>query len=219
MSSVPATELDRPEPSPASLDALVAADTPIAEIAAFLDALTPEARWAQIDGTSRAMQARLWELAETSEPLTLDDFVPAGTPPLVPVVHRGWNSLRLPKSWRRFAKPMCRAPDGSHRLFGYNEAPSRWIIGPGYFVLHGTEDEPRWRSRGAQVVDYYHTPDLPVPESWPGVRPNWLGLQLLIYHQTRDFMRKVSAHVTIGSAYKWDRDLSSYFILVREPGR
>ena len=31
------------------------------------------------------------------------------------------------------------------------------------------------------------------------------GLQVLVYHKTRDFMRKVSAHVSIGAAYKKEK--------------
>ncbi len=32
------------------------------------------------------------------------------------------------------------------------------------------------------------------------MRPNSQGLQVFVYHRTRDFMRKVSEHVSIGRA-------------------
>jgi hypothetical protein len=43
-----------------------------------------------------------------------------------------------------------------------------------------------------------------------------VGLQTLVYHQTRDFMRRVSSHVTIGAAYKKERALNVHFILCRD---
>ena len=46
--------------------------------------------------------------------------------------------------------------------------------------------------------------------------PNTQGLQRFVYHRTRDFMRGVSAHVSIGAAYKVEKSLDHYFVLVRE---
>ncbi len=59
-------------------------------------------------------------------------------------------------------------------------------------------------------------PDGPVPDGWPEVIPNSKGLQRFVYYQTRDFMRRVSKHVTIGAAYKVEKKLDHYFVLVRE---
>ena len=67
------------------------------------------------------------------------------------------------------------------------------------------------------MVDYFQIPDGPVPEGWPRVIPNTRGLQTFVYHRTRDFMRKVSKHVTIGAAYKVERPLDHYFVLCRQP--
>jgi hypothetical protein len=47
------------------------------------------------------------------------------------------------------------------------------------------------------------------------VVPNEKGLQRNVYHQTRDFLRRVSSHVSIGAAYKNDDPLDHYFILCR----
>ena len=59
-------------------------------------------------------------------------------------------------------------------------------------------------------------PDGPIPSSWPPVKPNSEGLQRFVYAGTRDFMRKVSDHVSIGTAYKGDKALDHYFTLCRE---
>ena len=105
---------------------------------------------------------------------------------------------------------------GSARLFGYNDAPSRGLVGPGYFVAHDTASEPAWQERGAVVVDYFLVPDAPVAEGWPAVKQNHEGLQRWVYFHTRDFMRRVADGVTIGAAYKEDKALDHYFVLVRQ---
>ena len=51
---------------------------------------------------------------------------------------------------------------------------------------------------------------------WPRVRSNREGLQRLVYYGTRDFMRRVSQHVSIGAAYKGEKPLDHYFTLCRE---
>ena len=48
------------------------------------------------------------------------------------------------------------------------------------------------------------------------MRPNSEGLQRFIYMGTRDFMRRVSEHVSIGAAYKGEKPLDHYFTLCRE---
>ena len=37
-----------------------------------------------------------------------------------------------------------------------------------------------------------------------------------MYHHTRDYMRRVSSHVTVGAAYKGETSLDHYFMLCRE---
>lgn len=194
-------------------------DTRIEQIRDHLDALDAAQRVDQMFALTRAEQRRLFELAAESEPLTLDSFVPPSVGDGAQVRHRGRNSLPLTKRHRLFEKRFCRPDDGSQRLFGYNEAPSRKLVGPGYFVAHGTGDDPRWSQRGAIVVDYFQVPDSDraLPSGWPRLVPNSRGLQRFVYQGTRDFMRGVSEHVTIGAAYKGERALDHYFVLVREP--
>lgn len=189
---------------------------PIAAIRDHLDSLTHGERMAQLSQTTRADQRLLWHKAAASEPITLEHFLPESVPPLTEVTHHGRNTLPLPDSQRFFAKPMVRPEDGSQRAFGYNRSPSENIIGPGYFVMVSTDIDASWQPRGAWVVDYFQFPDGPVPTAWPKVRSNKEGLQRFVYHGTRDFMRKVSDHVSIGTAYKGEKPLDHYFTLCRE---
>ena len=78
-----------------------------------------------------------------------------------------------------------------------------------------TRDEPAWALRGGVVIDYFQVPDGPVADGWPDVVPNTRGLQRFVYNGTRDFMRRVSSHVSVGAAYKGEKSLDHYFILCR----
>lgn len=201
-----------------SLASLLAQPSPsLADIAAFLDAADFDTQLAETRTLGRAQQRKLYELAAEADPLTLDDFVGADVAPLQPVRHHGTNTLPLPGAFRQFEKRFCRPESGGDRLFGYNHGATEGIIGPGYFVTIPTADHPEWVDRGAIVVDYFQVPDEPVVSGWPTVKPNSAGLQRLVYYQTRDFMRRVSSHVTIGAAYKVEKPLGHFFTLVRQP--
>ena len=188
----------------------------IQDIASWLDEASPEDRLAATRTLNRAGQRALFAKAAAQPPLTLEDLVPADRKDGQEVIHHGWNTLPLPGGMRRFQKRFCRPPGDSERLFGYNEASSRWLIGPGYFVTLGTGGMVTWEERGALVVDYFRIPDAPVAEGWPKVKPNSSGLQFFVYHRTRDFLRKVSHSVSIGAAYKVEKPLDHYFMLCRE---
>lgn len=202
----------------AELAGMVSRGASAAEIAAFLDSLDHAGRMAQVMGSPRGMQPPLFEVAAKNEPVDLAYFVPEGRAWDRPVPHHGWNSLPIPGFGRRFAKPMGRCPDGSGFLYGYNQSPFGPLIGPGYFVHTPTSHEPGWADRGGTVIDYHRVPAHDVPAGWPKVVPNSRGLQMFVYDKTRDFMRRVSAHVTIGAAYKGDKRMGAYFMLVREDG-
>jgi len=189
---------------------------PIEQIAAILDRATPDERVDTLFALDRAGQRALFEKAAASAPLTLADFVPPDRAPGEPVRHRGRNTLPLTSRHKLFKKCFCRPDDGTPRLFGYNDAPSRGWIGPGYFVAVPTESTPEWKDRGAVVVDYFQVPDGKVADGWPAVWPNTKGFQRFIYHRTRDFMRRVSRFVTIGAAFRGERALDHYFVLIRE---
>jgi hypothetical protein len=186
----------------------------IADIAAYLDGLDGTGRWNQVRRLDRDQQRALYRKAESGA-LDLDHFVgDAGA--RVEVIHDGLNTLPAPPPLRRFQKRFCR-PDsaGEARLFGYNEGPTRKLLGPGYFVATPTTGRPEWAGLGGVVVDYYRIPDGGVAPGWPAVVPNRKGLQRFVYQETRDFMRRVSAHVSVGAAFKRDKPLDHYFVLCR----
>jgi hypothetical protein len=185
-------------------------------IAAFLDGLSHEARLAQTRALGRDAQRQLYKKAAAAKPLTLLDFVPPGVPSRTEVIHHGKNTLPLPGGLRHFQKRFSRPDSSDTRLFGYNNSPFLSTIGPGFFVAVATAGRPEWEARGAIVIDYFQIPDGPVPAGWPPVIPNTKGLQVFVYHKTRDFMRRVSTHVTIGAAYKEEKALDHYFILCRQ---
>lgn len=190
------------------------ASTDIQEIARYLDGLDAAARLGETMALGRAAQRALYEKAAHAAPIDLAHFV-GDAGPRVEVIHEGRNTLPLPAPLGRFQKRFCR-PDGEDgRLFGYNEGPTRRLVGPGYFVAVPTRGRPAWEARGAVVIDYWQVPDAPVAAGWPRVVDNGHGLQRLVYHQTRDFMRRVSRHVSIGAAFKRERPLDHYFVLCR----
>ncbi len=188
--------------------------TTIDDVSAYLDGLDNAARIAEVYKLSAAHQRRLWELSSTAPPLTLEDFVPASLGPVAEQIHHGKNSIPV---FSRFSKRFCRGVDGD-MIYGYNEGPTRRLIGPGYFVLRSTEGHPEWLSLGGVVVDYYQVPGGDVVKAWPKVVPNTRGLQRFVYKHTRDFMRRVSQEVTVGRAYKDGKDLKVHFVLCREVG-
>jgi hypothetical protein len=187
----------------------------IAEIGAHLDGLEPEPRRREVVQLDRARQRALYEKAAHAPAIELAHFV-GDARPREEVIHDGLNTLPLPARWKRFQKRFCRPADSrAPRLFGYNEGPTRRLIGPGFFVALPTTDRPQWAARGAIVVDYFQVPDGPVAAGWPPVVTNDWRLQRFVYDQTRDFMRKVSRHVSIGAAWKRERPLDHYFVLCR----
>jgi hypothetical protein len=186
----------------------------VAAIGDYLDGLDARSRRTELRSLGRERQRTLYEKAASSPPLELAYFVgDAGA--LVQVIHDGKNTLPLPDRLRRFQKRFCRPDGGGERLFGYNEGPTRSVIGPGFFVAVETRGRPAWEARGAVVVDYYQVPDGQVADGWPPVVANDWRLQRFVYHETRDFMRRVSRHVSIGAAFKRERPLDHYFVLCR----
>jgi hypothetical protein len=190
--------------------------TGIEPIGAYLDGLATEGRWREVQSLDRSRQRMLYEKAAHAESIGLAHFV-GDAGPREEVIHDGINTLPLPASLRRFQKRFCR-PDGGGadpRLFGYNEGPTRRFIGPGFFVAVPTAARPQWSARGGIVVDYFQVPDGAVADGWPAVVANDWRLQRFVYHETRDFMRRVSRHVSIGAAFKRERPLDHYFVLCR----
>ena len=188
---------------------ILSPDASIDEVAAWLDALAPNVRIEETRALGPAPQAALWRLT-AGRTFTLDDLVPPDYGPLEPVRHFGRNTL---PAFRLFEKRFCRpsVPTPEPCLWGYNEGPTRALVGPGYFVTRLTPNDPR----GGSVVDYWQVPT-ERPTQWPEVRDNTDGLQRFVYARMHDFLRKVSAHVSIGRAWREHKATDNYFVLCRE---
>ncbi len=85
------------------------------------------------------------------------------------------------------------------------------MTGPGYFLAVEASDRPEGR------VDYKRVPE-EQPEGWPAIRGNEQGLSRFVYGFMVDTLRRVSEHVTIGSAARKGKDLGSWFVLCRQDG-
>lgn len=188
---------------------ILATGAEIDEIADWLDHLDPGARIEQTRALDPAAQRRLWRLTR-GRAVALDDIVPPDRSALEPVRHYGRNTLPAFTLFeKRFCRPLAITEDDV--LWGYNEGRTRPVVGPGYFICRATDGD----SRGEAVVDYTRVPPSK-PAEWPTVRPNEWGLQRFVYAGMLDFLRRVSEHVTIGRAYRRDRETNNFFVLCRE---
>jgi hypothetical protein len=171
--------------------------------------MDPKSRLWTLMTISAKEQAELWKLVE-DQPVGPDHFVPTGTEPLTEVIHHGKNTL--PTS-NFFQKRFCLADDDSGDLYGYNHQSFAWATGPGYFVAHPTEDEPNPPS--SYLIDYTRLPPKK-PASWPRIRTNEERLSRFVYSRMKDYMRRVSEHVSIGRAYRSGKAMDAWFVLCRE---
>jgi hypothetical protein len=195
-----------------SLVGLLREGAGIDEVAKHLDALTQQNRIEETHALSGADQKSLHALAAASPPLDLEFFVPTSVADDTEVIHHGKNSQPL---FRTFQKRWCRPAGLADQLFGYNETSLRPLVGPGYFIAHRS-GEPVEDPRGAIVVDYFMVPERCNVRGWPPVRPNGQGLSRLVYDKTRDYMRRVSEHVSIGIAYRLESRVMGTFVLCRD---
>ncbi len=177
-------------------------------IADFLDGLAPAERAAASTSLGRSLQRQLWHKVEGAGALTLEDFVPAGTPVLTAVRHCGRNTL---PAFTRFEKRFYRTSDGK-TVAGANFQAISPFTGPGYFVC--VEN----KGRGEVDVDYRQVPS-EAPAGWPKLQDNEGIPSRFIYGFMVDSMRRVSAHVTIGSAARHGHNIGSWFTLCREASR
>jgi hypothetical protein len=182
-----------------------------AEVAAFLDGLAPDERVAAIRGAGRGAQRRLYAAVEGHGTVRLADLVPPSRAPLETVRHFGRNTLPL---FTHFEKRFCRPPGqdaaAPAELWGFNFQRLQPVTGPGYFVAR--EDAPR----GEVLIDYTRVPAT-APPGWPAPRRNEAGPSRFVYGFMVDRLRRVSEHVTIGSAARHGREMGSWFLLCREP--
>jgi len=182
-----------------------AGNVDVAGLAAYLDGLDSRLRVAEARDLAADEQARLFEAAQGFRRVTLDDFVAKDRAPLEPVVHHGRNSLPV---FRLFEKRFCRPDAAGEELWGYNEQTWKTFTGPGYFVAKPASDLE-------VVIDYCEVPPRK-PADWPAILENSARLSRFIYYRTRDFMRGVSKHVTIGRATREGKPMDNWFVLCRE---
>jgi hypothetical protein len=180
-------------------------DVDLAPLSAYLDGLASAARIAEARSLTAIEQAHLFARAAGFRRITLDDFVPANAPALAPVIHYGRNSLPV---FRMFEKRFCKPDTGGGELWGYNEQRFKAFTGPGYFVARPAGDLE-------VVIDYCEVPPR-TPPQWPPILPNSARLSRFIYYRTRDFMRGVSTHVSIGRATREGKPMDNWFVLCRE---
>jgi hypothetical protein len=183
-------------------------------LGAWLDSLDHAGRVAALGDIVPSQQRQIWSLSAQAVPLALTDFVPSSVGDVTEVIHVGRNTM--PPGLRAFEKRFARPAGDGARLFGFNEGATRWLLGPGAFVARSTAGDAKEEALGSIVVDYYLTPDGPVPAHWPAMTPASRGISFFVFGYTRDYMRRVSQHVTIGRGYKWGMDTGALFILIRQ---
>lgn len=180
------------------------------DIARFLDDLSSEDRVSAIRSIGAKEQHKLYDAADGFAPVRLTELVSVDVPDLGTVRHYGKNSLPLFSEFeKRFSRPPGQDPGKPAELMGFNFQTMSPITGPGYFMA--TEDE----QRGEVLVDYRRLPDCH-PTDWPEIRSNEKGIGRLVYGFMVDTLRRVSEHVTIGSASRGGKDLGNWFVLCRE---
>jgi hypothetical protein len=180
------------------------------KIDALLGCLAEPDRISTVRSLSGGDQRRLWRAVDGYRPLALSDLVPASVPALSEVRHYGRNSLPAFKLFeKRFYRPEGADPTAPLELCGANFQQVSPLTGPGYFVVvpHSNCQE--------LCVDYRRLPER-APRGWPAIRSNERGLSRLVYGFMVDTLRRVSEHVTIGSAARHGRDLGSFFVLCRQ---
>jgi hypothetical protein len=188
------------------------AETPLEPkaVAVLLDGLDPTSRVEAVRSLGRDAQRRLYTAVEGFLPLHLKDLVPPTVPDFSEVRHFGRNTL---PAFTLFEKRFCRPPGADPHeptaLYGYNFQALSPLTGPGYFVAVAGA------GRAEVLVDYRQVPP-EHPPGWPAIRPNEQGLSRFVYGFMVDTLRRVSEHVTIGSAARKGRDIGSWFVLCRQ---
>jgi hypothetical protein len=172
------------------------------QIAAHLDALDRAERLEQVLAVRGSLVGRLYDAVGGAEPLTLEDFVPAGEQGTV--VFEGRNSLPM---FSRFQKRFARVGDA---VIGYNHQALSPATGPGYFIVR----PPTPGESHPDELFFDYTADPPgEPAGWPPFKPNTVGLSRLVYMHMKDFCRRVGKGVLVGKAYKRGVAQGAYFTL------
>jgi hypothetical protein len=189
-----------------ALRALLGEPRPTPErVAALLDELNHDARVAALRGLRSSQLRTLFDLVAGFAALGPDDLVPPKAAPYTVVRHIGRNSLPL---FSAFEKRFYRTGVGSE-IAGANFQTMSPVTGPGYFMVR--QDA----ARSEILIDYEQLP-AQAPADWPAICSNDTGVSRLVYGHMLDTLRRVSRHVTIGSAARKGKAVDAYFALCRE---
>ena len=179
-------------------------------IGSFLDSLSHAQRVEATRALGRREQRRLYDAVDAFLPVELVELVPASVADLGQVRHFGRNTLPAFTLFeKRFCRPHGADPRKPDALYGYNFQSLSPLTGPGYFVARPVPGRPE------VDIDYRELPPTR-PPAWPAVRSNERGLGRFVYGFMVDTLRRVSQHVTIGSAARGGKAIGSWFVLVRE---
>jgi len=171
-------------------------------LSSYLDSMDPRERQHFLYTLTPANLRELWLKFEPRKTISLDHFVPPSRGSKV-VEHIGINSLPF---FRRFKKHFYRdRQDGS--IYGYNTSSIEILVGPGYFHAYDHTDKE-------SVFDYRIVPDLH-QKGLPTIVTNDHLLAKLSFGNLLDRVRKVSEHISIGSATRSGKELGIYFALCR----
>ncbi len=180
------------------------------EIARFLDGLSHAERVEAIGAMGRGEQRTLNEAVDGFGSIRLSGLVAPKVDDLVEVRHFGKNTLPMFTHFeKRFCRPREADRDRPTEIYGYNHQGLSGVTGPGYFVAR---EDP---NRAEVLIDYRELP-VESPAAWPRIRSNEAGLGRFVYGFMVDTLRRVSEHVTIGSAARHGKELGSWFLLCRE---
>jgi hypothetical protein len=183
----------------------------VPRLAKDLDELGHRGRVWAVRQWTRANQATLYEAVKGFRPVSLDDYVPPGVPPLTQVITHGKNTLPAHTIFqKRFCKPSD--PEAKDTLVGFNFQSLSPVTGPGYYVAHPSSEA------GEVDIDYTMAPR-EKPQDWPEIVPNSARFGRFVYYGMVDVMRGISTHVSIGRARKAHGWMDAWFVLVREDPR
>jgi hypothetical protein len=106
-----------------------------------------------------------------------------------------------------FEKRLCRPRGADTRkpgeLWGFNHQTLSFVTGPGYFIAREDPSRP-------EILIDYTGPGHPRTGRGPAQRGRVRHGHMI------DTLRRVSEHVTIGSAARKGRELGSWFVLARQ---
>ena len=166
--------------------------------------------WRPSGPSVAASRPGCYEAAKGFAPVRCAELVPSGKADLETVRHFGKNTLPVFTHFeKRFCRPPGQDPQKPSELYGFNFQTMAPVTGPGYFVAIPDE------ASSEVLVDYRQVPES-APPGWPPVKRNESGLSRFVYGYMVDTLRRVSTHVTIGSAARKGKDLGSWFLLCQE---